>query len=633
MIMTKDFKMDKWLNAGEIVTSFDVETKPTGLGSALEPYRGAKIFSYCIGWPDGEVDVLRLDDIVSERQRLFGWDYLKRYMRHTKFIKTAHSYKMEYSFLKTHGKEMGVIIPDNTVWDDTMLLAKCYRNDYLKYDLGYITWLLCKDKEWNEYCKRIDTEVERQAKMRGDHRGERYDLVDPELMYEYQVIDGQRPLLVREVFFPEISKSPRRFEDYMVEVELVKPTQMMEEHGIKLESSEVDKMRKILKAEVAKQEKIIYSFPEVPKGINLNSGKQLQNLLYDRFGFPILKKSAKSDAPSTDKNVLFALRDSTGHPVIEALLRRKAYTKELADIDGYERCVDEEGMLHPNIKTNFADTGRESSENPSMMNVVKGVGIKTPYSISLRSLFRMPYGEYLVAADYAQIELRIIVELTQQPKLMKVLLSDGDIHHSTVQCFLGAGEADWLRDNDKKKYKMYRDAMKNVGFGIAYGSGLATIAMTMAMPISEVAPGLAIYRKEFPEISNFSRAMIEQVKEFGYVETPFGRILNVSRSDAFAGSNYKVQGTAAGVFKRAQINVYNLIKKKYDGDVWLTLPIHDEIMKSFSRRVIRYEKEIMRDFSNAMIDIPYITVPLKVEYKKSMTTWDKCQGVEFNIAA
>jgi DNA polymerase I len=379
--------------------------------------------------------------------------------------------------------------------------------------------------------------------------------------------------------------------------------------------------------------------------VNLNSDAVVRRLLYRKYKLPILDYTETGE-PSVDKEVLMNLKLQHDHPIYNVILRQRSYTKALSTIKSYLKFADERGYIHTNINTNHARTSRQSSSNPNLQNVSKEAAEKNPFPVALRKCFRAPAKELMILSDYAGIELRLLVEMTQEEELLKLLLAnpDADLHHLTVECFLmnglfnfsndkifvsGVDAARQLKLDDPKRFKVLRGAFKNTGFCIAYGGGPTKVAFTLGKQVDEIAIGDANYRKRFPKINNYTHDTASIVKSKGYVETAFGRILNVPRDKAYIGANYKIQGTAAGIMKRAQVRVADFCKRELNNRMSIILCIHDEIIYRMSRELYSHKSEILTEVSRLMTDIPEIKVPLRVEHKETTIDWNSAKGFTF----
>ncbi len=606
--------------------SFDVET--TGLSC----YHDARIFSYSIGHDDTErMEVQRLDS-ENEGENRHGWDRLRDFMLDSSIVKVAHNCKFELSFLHAHDIE----IADGTVWHDTMIMSQLLRNLSPSHALDWLVWRFGGDPDGS--MAKADKAVEVATKA----NGKRYDLVDKELMTTYQVNDAIRPLLLYHVMYPKICADKRLHADYLNEMALIASTQRMESFGLALDYENMEKLREDLLDKLEKVRDEAYAL--LGEYVNLGSDTVVARLLYSRYRMPILALT-DSGVPSTDKDVILALMVEHDNALLPLILKHRSYTKGLASIRSYTKHVDKRGLIHPNINTNHARTGRESSSSPNLQNVNNNSAEKNPYPVPLRCCIRARPKAFLCFVDYSGIELRLIVNETGELELIQMLKADpdADLHHPTVECFMmpepyvfkgdkiwetGVAAACALRADDYKRYKTLRRAYKNTGFCIAYGGGTGKVAFTLAKRVDEIRVGDANYRTRFPRINEFTTSIVERVRRKKFVETAFGRKLYVPLDKAYSGSNYLIQGTAAGILKRAQVRVDAWLKRETNDRVRLVLPIHDELVIHYPREMLSERDSILTEVSRIMCDMPEIAVPLRTEWKITATDWASAKEVK-----
>lgn len=592
-----------------MMCSFDVET------TGLNPYIISKMFAFCIGYEDGRVEVHRLDN-KDLNQNADSCRILRAFWKDTSIVKVGHNIKFDIAFVL-----MGAIdIPQGTVIHDTMLMARCLRNDLPHYSLDYLA------EYYGSGPYPIDGKITQAAKEIKARTGVvDYSKIDKKLMEEYQIADGERTMLLAQTLLPEIRKDERRYADYRVEVDLIRPTQRMEQEGIRLDVDKAAALKEALTwdASVARDRLCEIAGRE----INPNSGKDVSWLLYEKLRLPILGYTDKG-AISTDQAILLELRKK--HVAADLILKAKAFTRGASTLEGYVEFLDAGNRIHPNINTCEATTGRESCDSPNLQNVSRETSQVNPYPIPLRRVFRADPGDLLLFVDYAGIEMRLIIEATGEPELVSLLQRDrnADVHYPTVECFEGREGTVTLKRDNPKEFKTLRSAYKNVGFCVAYGGGTAKVAMTIGRPVDQVVAGDTAYRTRFRKIATFSSAMIGVVKKYGYIETPFGRRLFIPKDKAYIASNYRIQGTAAEILKRAQIRVDACIQKKYRRWIKMILPIHDELVFSMSRDVLKDLSAIRTEFRELMVTMPEIKVPLEVEWKLTTTTWDRAREIK-----
>jgi len=612
------------------LSSFDYET------TGFSPYDGSEIFSYCIGWPifnsngdliDCKVDVRRID-LSNKNTNKENFEYLKNYWYNTQIVKIIHNVKFEIHFTKAAKIE----IPEDTIIHDTMIMSQLLRNLNPSHALDRLCEELCG------YQRDLDKKVKLAGKALGN-----YQKIDKNLMRDYQVADGERPLLLYFTFIEQIKKDKALYKDYLNEIEVIKATQLEEERGILLHSNNIEKLTKWLNKKLNKIPTDVYNL--IGEWVNLNSPDQLTRLLYRKLGFDILKFTDSTfPKPSTDKDTIFDLmdkyKDHDKAEIFNLILKQRSYTKALASIESYLKLSDDNLILHPNLNTNFAKTGRKSSSKPNLQNVSRESGLKNLFPVPLRKCFRPRRGYVIIPVDYSGIEMRLIVEHSKEPELITMLKKDpdADLHHLTLECFLmddkfinkndkiyksGIINAKNLKETDLKKYKVHRGGYKNTGFGIAYGGGKERISITLMKSIEEIDIGFDNYCKRFQCIANFTHTQMEQVRKHGYIVTSFGRKLYVPRDKAYIGSNYLIQGTAAGIHKRGQVKVQKLLSsRKMYKDIHIILDVHDELMLEYPRKLLKYKDEILPEINRVMINMKEIEVPLRAEFSICTTSWN-----------
>jgi DNA polymerase-1 len=250
--------------------------------------------------------------------------------------------------------------------------------------------------------------------------------------------------------------------------------------------------------------------------------------------------------------------------------------------------------------------------------------------VPLRKAFRCPPGHVVFLVDQSGIEMRIIIERTQEKELLDMLLldADADVHHPTLECFLGVNEAKELMQTDKKEYKVQRGAYKNVGFGIAYGASDGKVAFTLGKRPEEIKAGVIKYRHRFPKIDAFTPTMSAQVRKKGYIETAFGRRLYIPQNKAYIGSNYDVQGTAAEILKRGEVEVDKFLHKELNDRMKMVMTIHDELIFAMPRYLLKEKDSILSEISRLMTTMSEIRVPLRVEWKMTTTDWNSAKSIK-----
>lgn len=591
--------------------------------TGLNPFGGARVFAYCIGHHDGHVDRYRLDTSNKTANR----DNRKRlvdFWQDTSLVKVAHNIKYEIEMTMAEG----IRIPKTTVMHDTMIQSQVLRNLAPSHKLSVLAWEL-RDPERYHFgnrtfnSKELDQFVHAEGKRLGG-----FDKIDDRLMEVYQVADGQRPMLLHRLWLPILYAREQVYSDYQNEIALIRATADMESYGIAIDPDACRDLVRWLEDSLDNVQQQTYKL--LGRFVNLGSPSQLIRLLYGELGFPIYEFT-KSKQPSVDKEVVTQLRnDFPTHEmvgVLDLVLQHRSYTKGLANIQSYLEFADANNIIHPNIGTNRAKTGREGCSNPNLQNVEKDrESEKNPYPVPARQCFVSRVDHLMYFPDYSGIELRLIIEAAQCVKMMQLLKSGR--HPHVVFCEMFYGDL-WV---SKKVTPAVYDHGKNGHFCLCYGGSKSKLAATLGLTPEYIVPGLSQYTAEFPEIRYLVRDGISKVSKIGYVETPFGRVLWLEPDKIYGWLNYFIQGTAAGILKRAQVKIHEYLSTVWAGSgIALVLPIHDELVISYPRAMLRYRDEILGHISWLMTDMPEIKVALEVEWKGTTWSWDKAK--EFQVAA
>ncbi|KKK83255.1 hypothetical protein LCGC14_2795220, partial [marine sediment metagenome] len=285
--------------------------------------------------------------------------------------------------------------------------------------------------------------------------------------------------------------------------------------------------------------------------VNPNAANQLQYILFEKMGFPVLKRT-KTKQPSTDAETLQALQEEYDHPIFDAILRYRAYGSGVKALENYIYHADDDDIIHSSINPYGADTGRETSSKPNLQNVAKADAIRAVYPIPAREAFVPRPGFVNFHLDYSGIEWRLAVHGSGDER-MKDMIRSGDDSHAV-------GAAVWFGERwrlaSPEDRKPMRDVAKNANFRLIYGGGnVKGMARTLGLPEATVAAHLDEYKEHYAGVMGLVDKFARDVRFQGFIVTEFLRRLYVSRSKPYKGANYWDQGTAAGILKRAQNRV------------------------------------------------------------------------------
>ncbi len=338
---------------------------------------------------------------------------------------------------------------------------------------------------------------------------------------------------------------------------------------------------------------------------NPDSPKQLAVILFDKLGLPVIKK--KKTGPSTDASVLEEL--AIEHELPGKLLDYRKLTKLLGTyLKSLAGCIHPRtGRVHTSFHQTGTETGRLSSSDPNLQNIP----IRSEEGRQIRSAFVAPKGHLLLAADYSQVELRILAHMCADETMLATFADDADIHRIVAAEVFDVAPEEVTDDQ--------RSSAKAVNFGIIYGQTAFGLSKALRIPRFQAAEFIERYHARFPRIEEFLQTCIAQAKANGYVETLLGRRRRIPEIDAAnpqrraaaerLAINSVVQGSAADLIKRAMLNIATRIHAEQRPSRML-LQIHDELVFEIPADDIEAEKDFIISEMAGAIDL---AVPVKVD--------------------
>lgn len=401
-----------------------------------------------------------------------------------------------------------------------------------------------------------------------------------------------------------------------IENPLVMVLAKMEHVGIAVDVDELHRLNDKLTAEVESLVAELRGVAEMPD-LNLNSPKQLRELLYDAKGLTPIKKT--KTGPSTDAATLEKLEHEW--PEFLAPLRRHREVEKLRGTygKGLLQEVAADNRIHATFNQTVARTGRLSSDQPNLHNIP----VRSEEGRLFRRAFVASPGTELLVADYNQIELRCIAHLAQDSGLLEAFNTGQDIHNATASRVFSV-EPDSVTVDQRSKAKM-------VSYGLAYGMEAYGLAQRLNIPVDEAAPILDAYFVAFPNVKQYMDDTVEEARERGYTETLFGRrrpipeLMNSNFRVRQAGErqamNAGIQGLAADIFKVALVRIDEALSKP-GVESELILQVHDEVLVE----VPPAEKQVIGDLViEIMHDAAELDVPLEVNVSWG-DTWAAAKG-------
>ena len=348
---------------------------------------------------------------------------------------------------------------------------------------------------------------------------------------------------------------------------------------------------------------------------NLNSPKQIQEILFDKLGLPVVKKTP-SGTPSTDEEVLQEL--ALDYPLPKILLEYRGMAKlKSTYTDKLPQMVDRKtGRVHTSYSQAVAVTGRLASSDPNLQNIP----VRTAEGRRIREAFIAPPGSRIVSADYSQIELRIMAHLSGDAGLLAAFASSLDIHRATAAEIFMVAPAEV--DSEQRRYA------KVINFGLIYGMSAFGLARQLGIERSAAQAYIERYFARYPGVADYMHRTREQAKQQGYVETVFGRRLwlpEINGSNGMrrqgaerAAINAPMQGTAADLIKLAMIAVQDWLESEKLHSR-LIMQVHDELVLEVPQAELHLVKEML---PKLMCGVAELKVPLLVELGEGKN-WDE----------
>lgn len=399
-----------------------------------------------------------------------------------------------------------------------------------------------------------------------------FDECSVEAARDYSCEEADMTLRLRELFEPQLDSSRVRKLLEEVEIPLVHVLAEVEWTGISIDLPWFHSLKERFRRERQAVEKQIYS--EAGTEFNINSNPQLREILFTRLGLPILKKT--STGPSTDASVLQELADS-GHTLPTLLMEYRELAKlESTYLDALPAMVNPQtGRLHTSFNQTVAATGRLSSSDPNLQNIP----IRRELGRDIRRGFIPRSGWTLLAADYSQIELRLLAHLSNDPAFVEAFNAGGDIHRQTAAIIFDVKLEDVTSE--------MRARAKTINFATIYGQGAHALSRQLKIEHAEAKDFIAKYFERFRGIRNYLDSMVEFAKENGYVTTLFGRRryipelrernFNIRAFGERTAANSPIQGSAADLIKIAMIRIDSALwKGQYAAK--MLLQVHDELV-------------------------------------------------------
>jgi len=408
-----------------------------------------------------------------------------------------------------------------------------------------------------------------------------------------------KKIFEKELFNKELSKLFKE-----IELPLVEVLSDMEVNGVKIDTSLLKKISKDMEKELTTSVRNIYKIAGTE--FNINSPKQLSEVLFDHLNLPVIKKTKTGS--STDVGVLERL--SLVHPLPKEILRYRELSKlKSTYVDALSDLVDSAKRLHTSYNQTITATGRLSSSKPNIQNIP----IRTEEGRKIRKAFIGEKDNFIISADYSQIELRILAHLSEDEELIQAFKSDSDVHTHTASLVFDVKEKDVTPE--------MRSNAKAVNFGIVYGMSSYGLSRSLLIDMETAQKFIDSYFERYPRVKLYMEDKIQEAKEQGYVTTLFNRrryipeinigsMQTVRQAERIA-INTPIQGSAADLIKIAMIDIHKAIKERKLSSMMI-LQVHDELVFEVPKKeASKMSKLIKEKMENAI----KLNVPIKVSVK------------------
>ena len=415
---------------------------------------------------------------------------------------------------------------------------------------------------------------------------------------EYAAEDADCALNVHSVLFARISADEKlKYVYEKIEMPALPVLLRMERNGVLLDGAKLDAQSHELGKEILELEQKAHQAAGQP--FNLNSPKQIQEILFDKQKLPVKKKTPKGQ-PSTDEDVLAEL--ALDYPLPKLLLEYRGLAKlKSTYTDKLPRMVDANtGRVHTTYSQATAVTGRLASNDPNLQNIP----VRTPQGRRIREAFIAPPGSKIVSADYSQIELRIMAHLSGDQGLRHAFDHGHDVHQATAAEVFGVPLEKVTKDE--------RRTAKVINFGLIYGMSAFGLAQNLGLERATAQAYIESYFTRYPGVKKFMDQTREKARRDGYVETVFGRRLRLpeiqsgspARRQAAerAAINAPMQGTAADLIKLAMIAVQSFLDKS-GLKTKLIMQVHDELVLEVPENELAEVKEKVRELMQNVAEL------------------------------
>lgn len=471
-------------------------------------------------------------------------------------LKIAHNLKYDYKVLKNYNIEV-----EGKLFDT--MVAHYLLNPDGRHGMDYLSEMYLDYKPVS-----IESLIGKKGKNQRTLRD-----VDVQTQTDYAAEDADVTFQLYELFAPQLAKENLEDLFYNVEMPLMKVLAKIELTGVKLDNNWLAQESKDLENDLKILESKIFELSG--EEFNMNSPKQLGEILFEKMQLDPKAKKTKTGQYATSEDVLQKL--SSKHEIIPQILEYRTLQKlKSTYVDALPDQIDKkDDRVHTNFSQTTAATGRLASVNPNLQNIP----IRTLRGQQIRGAFVSDEGKKIISADYSQIELRLIAEISGEQNMIKAFQNGEDIHASTAAKLFNIPLEDVT--------KIQRSQAKTVNFGIIYGQGAFALAEQTGLSRTEAKKMIDSYYETYPRLKEYMAEQVRKAQDFGYVETILGRkrhLKDINSSNFVVKAhaernavNAPIQGSAADIIKLAMIKIDSELETQ-NLQTKMLLQVHDELL-------------------------------------------------------
>ena len=564
-----------------------IDTETTSLN-----YMQAEIVGISVAIVSNEAYYIPLmheyDGVPNQLDREYVLQKLKPWLEDKEAKKIGHNLKYDSHIFANHGIEL------NGTDFDSMLESYVLNSTATRHNLNAVA---------KRYLNLDTTSYEDVAGKGAKQIG--FNQVNLEDAIHYAAEDADVSFQLHQTLHPKlmaINSLAKLYTD--IEAPLLKVLQTIERNGVLIDESMLQKQSDQFAITLKELESKAYSIAGAE--FNLNSPKQLQEILYDKLSLPILKKTPKGQ-PSTAESVLQRLAED--FPIVQTILNYRTTAKlKTTYTDKLPLMINQDtGRVHTSYHQAVTATGRLSSSDPNLQNIP----IRTAEGRRIRQAFIAPKGFQILAADYSQIELRIMAHNSQDPGLLDAFQAGLDIHQATAAEIFAV-------DLQSVSVEQRRSA-KAINFGLIYGMSAFGLTRQLGITRGDAQEYIELYFARYPKVKEYMDAIRNQARESGFVETVFGRRLYLPDIDSRnyqrrqyaerSAINAPMQGTAADIIKKAMIDLQQrLVAESINAKI--IMQVHDELVLEVEDSSVGAVSELVTEAMGKAADLD---VALKVD--------------------